>query len=62
MKKIICNDTKCANKGINYFMPIEDEKVLCGGCKVWLDAVTMTDAEIASTFDYDFNAPSSLGQ
>ncbi len=43
-------------------MPIEDEKVLCGGCKVWLDAVTMTDAEIAATFDYDFNAPYPIGQ
>lgn len=62
MKKIICNNTKCANKGVAYFMPIDDEKVLCGGCKVWLDAVTMTDAEIAATFDYDFNAPTSLGQ
>ena len=62
MKKIICTDTKCANKGVTYFMPINDDKVLCGGCKVWIDAVTMTDSEIASTFDYDFNASNSLGQ
>jgi hypothetical protein len=62
MKKIICNANGCANKGVNYFMPIEDEKVMCGGCKVWLDAITMTDAEIAATFDYDFNASSTLGQ
>ena len=61
MKKIICNASDCANKGVNYFMPIEDEKVMCGGCKVWLDAITMTDAEIATTFDYDFNAKSTLG-
>ncbi len=62
MKKIICNETKCANKGVVYFMPIEDDRVLCGGCKIWLDAVTMTDAEIAATFDYDFNAPYPIGQ
>ena len=62
MKKITCETVKCDNKGITYFMPIEDEKVLCGGCKTMVDAVTMTDAEIASTFDYDFNAPSSIGR
>ena len=43
-------------------MPITDEKVLCGGCKSMVDAITMTDAEIAATFDYDLNAPSMLGQ
>jgi hypothetical protein len=62
MKKIICNDTKCANKGVNYYMPIQEGKVMCGGCKVWLDAITMTDAEIAATFDYDYKPQSSLGQ
>ena len=58
MKKITCNETKCANKGVTYFMPIEENQVLCGGCKSSVDAITMTDAEIASTFDYDYNAPS----
>jgi hypothetical protein len=57
MKKITCKTANCDNKDITYFMPIEDEKVLCGGCKTMVDAVTMTSAEIASTFDYDFNAP-----
>jgi hypothetical protein len=54
MKKVICNAKDCVNKGLIYFMPINDEKVMCGGCKVWVDAVTMTEAEIASTFDYDY--------
>ena len=62
MKKIICTANGCVNNGVNYFMPIEDEKVLCGGCKIWLNAVTMTDAEIAATFDYDYKAESTLGQ
>ena len=62
MKKIICNENKCANKDVTYFMPIQDEEVICGGCKVWLNAVTMTDVEIAATFDYDLDAPSTLGQ
>jgi hypothetical protein len=57
MKKITCKTAQCDNKDITYFMPIEDEKVLCGGCKTMVDAVTMTTAEIATTFDYDFNAP-----
>jgi hypothetical protein len=61
MKKVICNSTNCSNKGKIYFMPIEDNEVLCGGCKLLIDAVSMTDAEIAATFDYDFNAPSTLG-
>jgi hypothetical protein len=61
MKKVICNANNCANKGVNYFMPIDDEKVLCGGCKIWVDSVTMTQAEIAATFDYEFDAPRSLG-
>jgi len=62
MKKITCNDTKCANKGVTYFMPIEEDQVLCGGCKSMINAITMTDAEIAATFDYDFNAPYPIGQ
>ena len=62
MKKITCKTAQCDNQDITYFMPIEDEKVLCGGCKTMLDAVTMTDAEIAITFDYDFNAPSGIGR
>ena len=62
MKKIICNSSDCANKGVIYFMPIKDEKVMCGGCKVWLDAIIMTDVEIKTTFDYDFKSPSMLGQ
>jgi hypothetical protein len=41
-------------------MQIEEEKVLCGGCKSLVDAVTMSVAEIAATFDYDFNAPLSI--
>jgi hypothetical protein len=58
MKKIICKTSNCGNKDMTYFMPIEDEKVICGGCKIWIDAITMSDAEISSTFDYDFNPQS----
>jgi len=55
MKKIICNETICANKGIIYYMPIDDKKVMCGGCKNIIDAIAMTKSEIDSTFDYDLN-------
>jgi len=54
MKKVICKAKDCANKGIDYFMPIDDEIVMCGGCKAFINAVTMTEAEIAATFDYDY--------
>ena len=57
MKKIICKTSKCDNENIIYYMPIEDEKVICGGCKTMVNTVTMTSAEIATTFNYDFNAP-----
>ena len=60
MKKITCKTSDCQNKGITYFMQIQEEKVLCGGCSSSIDAVTMSDAEIAATFDYDFNAPLSI--
>ena len=56
MKKITCNENKCANKGVIYYMPIEEEKVMCGGCKSVIDAITMTDSEIETTFDYDLDA------
>jgi len=62
MKKITCTETKFANKGVRYFMPIEEDQVLCGGCKSMVDAIVMTDAEIAATFDYDFDAPYPIGQ
>lgn len=58
MKKIICKFKDCANKDVFYFMPIQDEKVMCGGCKQIIDAISMTEAEIQSTFDYDLNASS----
>jgi hypothetical protein len=62
MKKIICNAKDCANKDVVYFMPIEDEKVMCGGCKQIIDANKMSDSEIASTFDYDLNATRGIGR
>ena len=61
MKKIICKAKDCANKDVVYFMPIEDEKVMCGGCKVMVDAIIMTDTEIAETFDYDLNPSRQIG-
>jgi hypothetical protein len=62
MRQITCKTANCDNKDITYYMPIEDEKVLCGGCKIMVDAVTMTSAEIASTFDYDFNPLTNIGR
>lgn len=56
MKKIICKAKDCANKDVVYFMPIQDEMVLCGGCKTMISAISMSEAEIASIFDYDLNA------
>jgi hypothetical protein len=61
MKKVTCNAKDCANKGLIYFMQIQDEKVMCGGCKAFIDAAIMTDEEIATTFDYDFNPVKVLG-
>lgn len=60
MKKVICKEIKCQNKDVVYYMPIQDEKVLCGGCKTWLNALEMSASEIAATFDYDLNAPRNI--
>jgi hypothetical protein len=57
MKKVICISNNCDNKDVTYYMPIDDEKIMCGGCKQMIDAITMTEAQIKSTFDYDLNAP-----
>lgn len=60
MKKIICQANDCLNQGITYFMPIQDKRVQCGGCKLFVDAITMTEAEITATFDYDYKASDKL--
>ncbi len=60
MYKLICNENKCANKGISYYFPEVEETAMCGGCKAAIVPIVMTDAEISATFDYDYKAKPSF--
>jgi hypothetical protein len=62
MFKLICNENKCANKGIPYYFPEVQESAMCGGCKAAIVPIVMSDAEIAATFDYDYKARPTLAQ
>jgi hypothetical protein len=62
MLKLICNQSNCANKAIPYYFTEVQETAICGGCKVALVPIVMSDAEIAATFDYDYKAKPTLAQ
>ncbi len=55
MYKLICNENNCSNKAIPYYFTEVEETAICGGCKAAIVPIIMTEAEIAATFDYDFN-------
>ncbi len=62
MYKLICNLDKCDNKNIPYYFPEVQEVSMCGGCKTTIVPIVMTEAEIATTFDYDYKARPTLAQ
>ena len=39
IKIFICKDESCANFDVTYNMETSDDLVMCGGCKVMLEAV-----------------------
>ena len=60
MYELICNENKCANKGVPYYFIEVQETAMCGGCKAIIVPIVMTEAEIAATFDYDYKARPTL--
>lgn len=54
MFKLICNESKCANKGIPYYFLKVETNAVCGGCQKEITPIEMTQSEIDLVFDWDY--------
>jgi len=53
MFKVICLAENCANKNIIYYIPEPSNLTMCGGCKLNIIPIKMSNKEFNEVFDYD---------